>query len=131
MPQGIRPHTFHGLLSLVLALALTLGLFALVRPKEVSLWHLLAFWLLAVNVVAFCYYGWDKMRAIGERSRVPELVLHGLAVAGGTVGAYAGMRLFRHKTVKGSFRIIFWFIAVVQVCLVVAALYRLWANRGE
>jgi uncharacterized membrane protein YsdA (DUF1294 family) len=129
MPQGIRPQTFHGLLSLVLTLALTLGLFALIRPKEMSLWHLLAFWLLAVNVVAFCYYGWDKMRAVGARSRVPEVVLHGLAVAGGTVGAYLGMRLFRHKTVKGSFRLIFWVIAVLQVCLVVAVLWMLLKGR--
>jgi uncharacterized membrane protein YsdA (DUF1294 family) len=125
----MRSDTLHGLLSLVLALALTLGLFWLFR-LQVTWYSLLICWLLAVNVVAFCYYGYDKARARGSRSRVPEIVLHGLALAGGTLGAYAGMHLFRHKTVKGSFRIVFWTIALLQVALVTAALYRLMKEQG-
>jgi uncharacterized membrane protein YsdA (DUF1294 family) len=125
----MRSDTFHGLLSLVLALGLTLGLFLLLR-LQASWYSLLFCWLAAVSVVAFGYYGYDKARATRTRSRVPEVVLHGLALGGGTLGAYAGMRLFRHKTVKGSFRLVFWIIAVLQVALVVAALYRLWQSRG-
>ena len=129
MPRGIRSDTFHGLVSLVLALALTLGLFLLLR-LQASWYSLLGCWLLAVNVIAFGYYGYDKARAGAGRTRVPEVVLHGLALAGGTLGAYAGMRVFRHKTIKGTFRLVFWTIAVLQVALVITALYRVWKDRG-
>ena len=105
--------------------------FSLLLRLDVRYWYnLLLCWLLAVNLITFAYYAYDKRRARGARPRVPESVLHGLALAGGTLGAYLGMRLFRHKTVKGSFRLIFWTIAVLQVCLVVAALWRLWKDRA-
>jgi uncharacterized membrane protein YsdA (DUF1294 family) len=125
----MRSDTFHGLLALVLALLLTLGLFLLLG-LQASWYTLLLCWLAAVNVVAFGYYGYDKRRATGSQSRVPEVVLHALALGGGTLGAYAGMRVFRHKTVKGSFRIVFWTIAVLQVGLLAALLYRLWQSRS-
>jgi uncharacterized membrane protein YsdA (DUF1294 family) len=125
----MRPQTFHALVSLVLALALTLGLLLFLHLK--ATWYsALICWLIAVNAIAFCYYGYDKRRARNSRSRVPEVVLHGQALAGGTLGAYAGMRTFRHKTIKGSFRIVFWTIAVLQVGLVAAAMYNLWKHRG-
>jgi uncharacterized membrane protein YsdA (DUF1294 family) len=130
MPRAMRSDTFHGLLSAALALALTLGLILLLRLDARHWYNLLLCWLLAVNVITFCYYGYDKRRARSSRSRVPEVVLHGLALAGGTLGAYAGMRLFRHKTIKGSFRIVFFTIAVLQAGLVAAALWRLWKDRG-
>jgi uncharacterized membrane protein YsdA (DUF1294 family) len=46
---------------------------------------------------------------------VPEFVLHTIAVAGGTPAAFCGQNLFRHKTVKGSFRRVFWLIVVLQL----------------
>lgn len=51
-----------------------------------------------MNVVAFLLYGLDKQKARMNRWRIPEKVLLGIAVIGGSVGAYAGMRAFRHKT---------------------------------
>src|SRR5207302_43066 len=60
MPRGMRPQTFHGLVSLVLALALTLGLILLLRLTPWHWYNLLICWLLAVNAIAFCYYGYDK-----------------------------------------------------------------------
>ena len=57
--------------------------------------------------------------------RVPEAVLHGLAFAGGSLGADGGMQLFRPKTTKSSFRIFFWFIVVMQLLLIAAVIYRL------
>src|SRR5437764_1503547 len=105
MARGMRPELFHGGVALALALASTLALmFAFHLKME---WGpLLICWLATVNVIAFAYYGYDKLRAITVRSRIPELVLHGIALAGGTLGAYIGMRVFRHKTIKGSFRFV-------------------------
>ena len=48
----------------------------------------LVIYLLAINVLAFAVYGWDKARS--------KLFL--LAILGGSVGAILGMRVWHHKT---------------------------------
>jgi len=122
--RTLRPEWRHGAAALALSLLLAAALLLAFRPS-LTWAHLLGAWLVGVNVVAFAYYGYDKACARSSSRRVPELVLHGLTFAGGSVGAYAGMRLFRHKTVKGSFRIFFWFLVIMQVLLVAAVAYRL------
>ncbi len=124
MARLLRPELFHGLLAFVLCWSLVLCLLALTH-FTLSLVRLLAWWVLAVNLVTLAYYGFDKSRAQNGGRRVPEVVLHGLAVCGGSLGAYLGMRLFRHKTLKSSFRFVFWFITVLQVVLIVAIVYHL------
>ena len=57
-----------------------------------------AAYLVVVNLVAFTVYGADKRRAKKDRRRVPEKTLFLLALIGGSVGAWAGMYTFRHKT---------------------------------
>jgi uncharacterized membrane protein YsdA (DUF1294 family) len=62
-------------------------------------------WLvLGANVATFLLFGFDKWRARRERRRVPESTLLWATFACGCVGAWVGMRLFRHKTQKVSFR---------------------------
>lgn len=87
-----------------------------------SHWHdwwrgLLAYGLV-LNVLTFGYYGFDKGRAGTGQLRVPENVLHGLAACGGSLGALAGMQVFRHKTIKAPFRLLFWAIVFLQVIIV-------------
>ena len=60
-------------------------------------WALLGY-LAAVNLIAFTVYGADKRRAKKDKRRVPEKTLFLLALIGGSVGAWAGMYTFRHKT---------------------------------
>ena len=60
-------------------------------------WALLGY-LAAVNLLAFTGYGADKRRAKKDKRRVPEKTLFLLAIIGGSVGAWAGMYTFRHKT---------------------------------
>jgi uncharacterized membrane protein YsdA (DUF1294 family) len=116
VPIRGRPYRFHAILALVLSVAGTTGMWWLLGgANSVPAW--VGCWLLSVNAVTIGYYGYDKVRARGDESRVPELVLHGLSAIGGSPGAYLAMWLFRHKTVKGSFRILFWCIVVLQVCL--------------
>jgi uncharacterized membrane protein YsdA (DUF1294 family) len=124
-PSPILYHT-----SIALA-AIALAIFAL-RWASGGPWAWFQWagaWLLAVNGITFAYYGFDKSRARQAGRRVPEAVLHGLALLGGSLGAYAGMRLFRHKTVKGSFRVVFWLIVAVQVVLVVLVVREIWKVR--
>jgi uncharacterized membrane protein YsdA (DUF1294 family) len=55
-------------------------------------------WPIAATAVAFIFYGADKALAKTNAKRVPEVVLHLLALAGGFVGALVGMFAFRHKS---------------------------------
>jgi uncharacterized membrane protein YsdA (DUF1294 family) len=79
--------------------------------------------------VAFAYYGVDKFQARRGRRRVPEVVLHGLAVVGGSPGAYAAMQVWRHKTIKGRFRLVFWLIVALQLALILWLAYDALARR--
>lgn len=69
----------------------------------------------AVNLSAFCLFGWDKIAAGQKIDRVPELVLYFSVVCGGGVGALLGMNVFRHKTRKSSFQMIVALILIVQI----------------
>ena len=71
----------------------------------------------------FLAYGIDKRRArVGSR-RVPEKSLHLLAFVGGWPGALAGQQVFRHKTQKLGFRIVFWGIVALHLGLVGSVVY--------
>ena len=58
--------------------------------------------------------------------RVPEASLFTLAFLGGTLGAFVAMRLLRHKTVKPSFRIMFWLIVAAQAVLLIWIVKEKW-----
>ncbi|WP_432722683.1 DUF1294 domain-containing protein [Jeongeupia wiesaeckerbachi] len=81
------------------------------------LWHHVgvATVVLIASAVAFGCYGHDKQRArIGGR-RVREATLQLLALAGGWPGAWLGQRLFRHKTAKTRFRLVFVLAALLNL----------------
>ncbi len=63
------------------------------------------YYLLVMNLLTFLVFGIDKLAAKMQKWRVPEKTLLGLAVLGGSVGAFIGMRCFRHKTRKAKFSI--------------------------
>ena len=73
------------------------------------------FYLVAVNIVAFALMGIDKKRAINHAWRIPEKTLFLSAILGGSIGAIAGMQVFRHKTKHWYFVIGFPFIALVEL----------------
>ena len=55
-------------------------------------------YLLLINAAAFFLMLADKQKARRGHWRIPEKTLFLSAVLGGSVGALAGMQLFRHKT---------------------------------
>lgn len=61
-------------------------------------------YLIISNLVSFAMFGLDKQRARAGQQRIPERALLMSAAISGTVGAWAGMSAFRHKTAKRSFR---------------------------
>lgn len=121
-----RPVVFHGLIAFALSLLLAIALWKLLGLS----WRWMPWlgaWLFAVNLTTFAYYGFDKFQARREGAgRIPEIVLHALALTGGSVGAVLGMRLFRHKTVKPGFRLVFWLIVLTHLALMIGIAYRMW-----
>ena len=61
-------------------------------------------YLAVVNVLAFVLFGIDKYKARHDRWRIREATLIGIAVIGGSVGAWLGMLLWHHKTQHLKFR---------------------------
>ena len=80
---------------------------------------------IALNLLAFAMFGIDKAKARAGSWRVAEATLLMLAFFGGTLGAYAGRAVFRHKTRKQPFNSHLFTIAVVQV-LALGALIGWW-----
>lgn len=58
----------------------------------------LGIYLLLINLYSFVIMGLDKRRARTNAWRVPEKKLFILAIIGGAIGIYSGMKYFRHKT---------------------------------
>lgn len=79
-------------------------------------WLLPVWWLIA-GAVTFAYYGYDKAQARRGGWRVPESILHLLALAGGFLGGWAGMAAFHHKTRELLFKIVLGLAAVLQLGL--------------
>jgi uncharacterized membrane protein YsdA (DUF1294 family) len=71
--------------------------------------------IIAMNFLAFAAFGIDKARAETGAWRISEGTLLQLAFFGGTVGAYAGRALFRHKTRKQPFSSNLHAIAALQL----------------
>lgn len=61
----------------------------------------------------------DKYYAIKNKWRIPEKILIGIALLGGSFGCITGMQLFRHKTRKPKFSIGLPVILAIQVVAVI------------
>ena len=82
---------------------------------------ILVWYLAVINFTTWVAYGLDKGRAKSGKWRIPERTLLLLALAGGSLGALAGMIMFRHKTRKPKFFISVPVMFVVH-CVIVAML---------
>lgn len=74
--------------------------------------------LAAINLATFTAYGVDKRAAVKGSWRVSEAKLHTLELLGGWPGAFIAQKIFRHKTKKKSFRIMFWLMLILQIAAV-------------
>ena len=76
-------------------------------------------YLIIVNIVSFILYGIDKYKAKGGKWRISEATLLMMAVIGGSIGAWVGMRLWHHKTMHKKFKYGIPIIIILQVVLAV------------
>lgn len=82
--------------------------------------------ILAINIIAFFMYGLDKSKAKRGAWRIPEATLLGIAFFGGALGAFLGMKVFRHKTKHVQFFIGVPVMLVLQIALAAFLVYKFW-----
>ena len=75
--------------------------------------------IIGVNVITFVVYGIDKLKAKKGKWRVPETTLLLLAIIGGSVGAWCGVKVWHHKTMHAKFKYGIPLIMAMQVGLLV------------
>ena len=80
--------------------------------------QLILIYLIAINVVTFFLYGMDKWKAKRSKWRISEATLLGLAVIGGSIGAWLGMKVWHHKTMHKKFKYGLPLILIVQIAIV-------------
>jgi uncharacterized membrane protein YsdA (DUF1294 family) len=106
----------------VLALGLVaLGLWVPARLGGTRLSDYLA-WLLAASLATLVLYGVDKAQAKRDGLRVPENLLHAMALAGGFPGGFAGRAAFHHKTRKPAFIWVLWISLAIHLGILVLLL---------
>ncbi|MFN8622937.1 MAG: DUF1294 domain-containing protein [Chloroflexota bacterium] len=103
--------------SLIASVALGVILFVLLWL--VLGWPPLLAWLIGWTPPAFAAYGIDKWQATHDGWRIPELVLHLLALIGGVIGAWAGRIVFRHKTNKPVFLVVLVIASIIWGVIIV------------
>ena len=80
---------------------------------------ILTIYLIAINIATFFVYGIDKWKARRSKWRIPESTLLTLAVLGGSIGVFIGMRTWHHKTMHNKFKYGVPLIINLQVVLAV------------
>ncbi|WP_078379457.1 DUF1294 domain-containing protein [Sutcliffiella halmapala] len=71
-----------------------------------------------INIFTFLLMRVDKKRAINRQWRVAEVYLWGTAIGGGALGAWIGMRTFRHKTKHFTFKYGLPLLTIIQLILI-------------
>lgn len=91
-----------------------------------ELWYIVLGYFALINVVTFFLYGIDKYKAKHDRWRVKEATLLWMAAAGGSIGAWLGIRLWHHKTLHNKFRYGIPLILLAQLAaIILIAAYRI------
>jgi len=118
-PGRITSYVLMGLLLALTGALILEGLFTL---------PLVLGWLVTINLIAFLFYGIDKMNAewaddIPQRKalqvRIPEASLLLLALAGGTPLALLAIMMFEHKVKDLEFLVFFIIILILQGALLI------------
>ena len=81
--------------------------------------NIILYYLLAVNIATFLLYGIDKYKAKKNKWRISEATLLTKTAIGGSIGAWAGMRLWHHKTMHKKFKYGIPLIIILQIAFLV------------
>ena len=73
----------------------------------------------AINFIAFFAYGIDKLKAKKGKWRIPESTLLLLAIIGGSIGAWLGIKVWHHKTLHKKFKYGIPLIVIIQIAIAI------------
>ena len=76
--------------------------------------------LIIINLITFLLYGIDKRKAKKGMWRISEVTLLLLAVIGGSIGAWLGIKIWHHKTLHKKFK---YGIPLIIFAQIVVAIY--------
>ena len=76
-----------------------------------------------MTVITFILYGADKAKAKKGKWRIPEKTLLLFSACFGGLGAFLGMKIFRHKTKHTSFKVLVPVFMINQFILIAAGTY--------
>ncbi len=110
---GSGPSFFSTHAGLLFPAAFLLAVLTATLAHALPPWIAISYF--SASAVTALAYAADKMKAQDGAFRIAEATLHWLEAAGGWPGALVAQRLFRHKTRKRSFQIIFWLIVVAHL----------------
>ena len=74
-------------------------------------------WLTAWSMVTFAAYAIDKRQARRHGWRIPEVVLHGLVLVGGSIGGWLGLLGLHHKTRHPLFPLLLAVALIAQIVI--------------
>ena len=79
----------------------------------------ISLYLAIINIIAYIVYGIDKLKSKKGKRRIPESTLLLLAIIGGSIGAWCGVKFWHHKTMHKKFKYGIPLIIAIQigVCL--------------
>lgn len=87
---------------------------------SMKLTEIILLYLAITNVATFLTFGIDKWKAKHSRWRITEAALLLLAALGGSIGAWAGMYVWHHKTQHNKFRYGVPLILILQIAIAIA-----------
>lgn len=83
-------------------------------------------YLVGINGMSLCAMGLDKLAARHHGARIRQRFLYTLALAGGWPAGVLGMLMFRHKTRKTDFLVVYACMALLHVGLLLVAAAHWW-----
>ena len=81
------------------------------------------YYLIFINLFTFFIFGIDKYRAKKGMYRIKEYTLFSLCLIGGAFGGLLGMKTFRHKTLKPSFKYGIPILSLIELLIIIYSLF--------
>jgi uncharacterized membrane protein YsdA (DUF1294 family) len=88
------------------------------QEQYVHALQVLAIYVVLINVYGLLMMYVDKKKSRRSKGRISERQLFVVTALGGSLGTIMGMRLFKHKTKKPSFSLLFPLIFIVEIVAV-------------
>lgn len=82
------------------------------------------YYYILINILLFLIMAYDKRQAVKRRSRISERTLIFTGILGGAIGGLAAMYVFRHKTKKPLFKVVYLAVLLIHIYLYLRFFYQ-------